>query len=192
MLIVAKADINAPAGLYSGLTALQAASEVGNLEIVERLLALGADVNAPMSRYTGRTALHAASQAYVAVVKTLLAANADVNAPACRYKGAAALQIAARSRQTEIVDMLLTTRADVNAAGSYFKGGDLKLVEKLVAAGAYLEATSGSRNRTALQSAEIVHFLKKLCWRSRSWRSRYFIFDSEKVSVRQKIDAAGS
>jgi ankyrin repeat protein len=42
--------------------ALQAASQGGHLEIVERLLAAGADVNAAAGNYGGPTALQAASR----------------------------------------------------------------------------------------------------------------------------------
>lgn len=45
------------------LTVLQAAVEIGNLELVERLLAAGADINALASPgYNGQTALQAAAK----------------------------------------------------------------------------------------------------------------------------------
>ena len=53
------ADVNARAAERSGRTALQAAAEMGHLEVVERLLTAKADVNAGEN---GRTALMAATE----------------------------------------------------------------------------------------------------------------------------------
>lgn len=44
-LLVAKADINAPAAQHFGQTALQAASENGHMEVVERLLAAKSNIS---------------------------------------------------------------------------------------------------------------------------------------------------
>ena len=77
-----------------GLTALQAASGGGHLEVVERLLAAGADVNAAAAFDGGPTALQAASEGgYLDVVERLLAAGADANAAAAG-SGLTALQAA--------------------------------------------------------------------------------------------------
>ncbi|EXL40290.1 hypothetical protein FOCG_17178, partial [Fusarium oxysporum f. sp. radicis-lycopersici 26381] len=60
-----------------GRTALQAASEGGHIQVVERLLEAGANVNAAAAARYGRTALQAASAGgHIQVVKRLLNAGA--------------------------------------------------------------------------------------------------------------------
>lgn len=106
-LIAAGTDINAPAAVKYGRTALQAAAGYGHIEIVERLLAAGADINAPAAEFGGQTALQAAcTGGYFEIVKTLLAAGADINAPAAEYDGLTALQAAEKFRYHEIMSYL--------------------------------------------------------------------------------------
>src|SRR5437762_1455359 len=77
-LLEGGADVNAPRGEWYG-TALQAASDQGHDQIVQRPLEKGADVNAPEGKYG--TALQMASyQGYDQIVQRLLKEGADVNA----------------------------------------------------------------------------------------------------------------
>ena len=60
-LIDAGVSVNEHAKDSHGRTALQAASEVGNLDLIEHLIGLGANVNAPPANSYGVTALQAAA-----------------------------------------------------------------------------------------------------------------------------------
>ncbi|KAK6219180.1 hypothetical protein LQW54_002429 [Pestalotiopsis sp. IQ-011] len=61
LLLDTGADVNeAPA--YGGLTALQAAAENGQLDLVRQLVSLGADINARRALYDGLTCLEAAAR----------------------------------------------------------------------------------------------------------------------------------
>ena len=76
------ADADAPPAYKQGRTALQAASENGNIELVRLLIRAGADINAPPAYKQGRTALQAASKnGNIELVQLLLQVGADVNAP---------------------------------------------------------------------------------------------------------------
>lgn len=94
--MLAKADVNAPVGSgFTGLTALQAASCGGHLEIAEVLLAAGAHINAT-NRF-GLTALQcAAGEGHLHVVEMLLPYGPDITAAAGpNWSGLTALQAAA-------------------------------------------------------------------------------------------------
>jgi ankyrin repeat protein len=81
-LLIAGANINAPAGTSRGLTALQGAAIQGHTKIVLMLLEAGADVNAAGSKQCGRTALEGASEhGRLDIVKILLDAGADSHLP---------------------------------------------------------------------------------------------------------------
>jgi len=124
---------------------LQIASERGNLNAVERLLAAGADINILVER-DRQTALEAAAEGgYLNVVERLLAVGADVNAPA-EWNGLTALQAAAEGGHLNVVERLLAAGADVNAPASdrgrtalqaAAEGGHLNVVERLTSAGAH-------------------------------------------------------
>lgn len=74
------ADINAKAGLISGLTALQGAAIAGDLKLAQRFLSLGADVNASPSYENGRYAIEgAAEHGRLDMVQLLLNAGAKGN-----------------------------------------------------------------------------------------------------------------
>lgn len=83
ILIKAGANINAPASTGEhGRTSLQAAAEVGNVDLVQHLLLAGAQVNTPAAQDNGVTALQAAAiKGYLRIAQILLERGADVDAP---------------------------------------------------------------------------------------------------------------
>ncbi|KAL5585649.1 hypothetical protein FOVSG1_013341 [Fusarium oxysporum f. sp. vasinfectum] len=93
--------------------ALQAASDGGHIQVVDRLLDAGADVNAAAAaKYGGRTALQAASAGgHIQVVDQLLEAGADVNAAAAEFEGRTALKAASAGGHIQVVDRLLDAGA---------------------------------------------------------------------------------
>ncbi|KAK3352190.1 ankyrin repeat-containing domain protein [Lasiosphaeria hispida] len=172
-LLEAGADVDVVDGLGNtallwavrGRTALQAASEGGHLQVVDRLLSTRADVNAAAAYSGGRTALQAASEGgHLQVINQLLGAGADVNAAAANDGGLTALQAASEGGHLQVIDRLLSTGADVNTAAAYWggrtalqaasEGGHLQVVDRLLGAGADVNAAAaGSGGRTALQAA---------------------------------------
>ena len=166
-LISLKADVNGRAisGDLQGRTALQAAAELGHMEVVEKLLAEGAEINAPAGQHSGRTALQAAAgSGHMEVVEKLLAEGAEINTPAGEYNGQTALQAAAGSGHMEVVEKLLAEDAEINAPASDWDGrtalqaaagsGHTEVVEKLLAEGAKINTPAGEYSgQTALQAA---------------------------------------
>ena len=133
------AKMNTRSKEYAGLTALQAASKGGYLELVDKLMAAKADVNAKAAEYSGRTALQAAAGAgHLEVVERLLTAKADVNAKAAEHFGRTALKAAAEAGHLEVVERLLTAKVaegDVRLALSDAKrNGDERLIKLLKSA----------------------------------------------------------
>ena len=125
------------------VSALGAAVEQENVELVADLINAGSDVNKPAGDGSmARTALQRAAEiGHLKLVDILLDANADVNAPPAPKRGATALQCAAIGGHLEIAHRLLRAGANINAEGSKRDG------------------------RTALEGAvehgrlEMVHFL---------------------------------
>lgn len=79
LLVNKGAKVNAAPARYLGLSALQAASFVGDVQIAGALVSHGADVNAPACKRVGGTALAlAARQRHVHMVRFLLKAGALV------------------------------------------------------------------------------------------------------------------
>lgn len=77
-MIDAGADVNAAAGAYAGITALQGTAIKGNISIALMLLNVGADVNAAPAMAEGRSALEgAAEHGRLDMVLLLLSAGAD-------------------------------------------------------------------------------------------------------------------
>jgi len=72
LLLEAGRDVNAPAAIFYGRTALQAASEGGYEDVVKLLLSHSADVNTPVAEFSGRTALQAALESDYKYVVQLL------------------------------------------------------------------------------------------------------------------------
>lgn len=80
--IIGYLSINQGPSPISGRTALQAAAENGQIEMVEFLLALGADVHGPVAHQNGITPLQAAAKSRSTVVaRLLLSAGADIYDP---------------------------------------------------------------------------------------------------------------
>jgi ankyrin repeat protein len=92
-------------------SAIQAAADVGNVEVVEYLLSNGADANLAGGQY-GCALQAAAIQNYDRVVEVLLEHGANVNAEGGEY-GAAVIAAAGNSRWTAL-KLLLEKGADVN------------------------------------------------------------------------------
>ena len=95
-----------------GATALTAAAEAGDVDLVQKLLADGADVHSQDN--DGWTALMSATAAgHRKIVELLLEAGADVNAQT--NFGLTALMSAAGSGRTEVVEILVNKGADIKA-----------------------------------------------------------------------------
>jgi ankyrin repeat protein len=108
-LIEAGACINDSASKgEGGLTALQAAVSVGDVDMVEHLLLRGADVNAPAAVVNGVTALQAAAiKGYLRIAQILLKHGADVDAKAGIENGRTAIEGAAEFGRIDMVKLLL-------------------------------------------------------------------------------------
>jgi ankyrin repeat protein/beta-lactamase regulating signal transducer with metallopeptidase domain len=147
----------------SGNTPLKIAAGDGHEEIVKLLISKGADVNA--TSYNGRHPLgDAALAGHEEVVKLLIASGAEANLHA-EGRGSA-LHAAARGGHSTILDILIANGADVNinarngtplhlAAGARGSVNDeyAKIVEKLLAKGADVNAKSPRQGRTPLHAA---------------------------------------
>ncbi|KAI1746732.1 ankyrin [Xylaria castorea] len=162
------ADINAPAAIFRGRTALQAACNPdGGREIhmglIQYLINNGADINAPAALYYGCTALQAACnldggrEIHMGLIQYLINNGASINAPAASYYGRTALQAACKPyRDREIhmglIQFLIDNGADVNASAGYIGGvtalqcaivkGSMTAVCLLLDAGANVHAGS--------------------------------------------------
>jgi ankyrin repeat protein len=91
-----------------GRTALQAAVEVGDVDMVEHLLSRGADVNAPAAFVDGVTALQAAAiKGYLRIAQILIEHGADIGARAGIENGRTAIEGAAEFGRIDMVKFLL-------------------------------------------------------------------------------------
>ena len=140
-----------------GKSALFAAAEQGNAEVVRTLLSHDADVN--NSDGHGRTALFAAAgQGNVEVVQALLSHGADVNESV--EDGRTALFLAAEQGNVEVVQNLLSHGADVSksdrdgetALFAAARQGSVEVVQALLGHGADVNKSDRS-GRTALFAA---------------------------------------
>ncbi|KAG9524153.1 ankyrin repeat protein, partial [Aureobasidium melanogenum] len=115
------ADPNAGGGWYG--SALQAASAIGSLQIVQLLLDHGADTNATGGFHGD--ALHAAAyEGHVNTLNLLLRYGANTGALELeRGSAATALQVAAYRGHAQIVEALLMHGADVNERNIFLSRG---------------------------------------------------------------------
>lgn len=115
LLLANGANVNAPAQEPRGRTALQAAVELGDGDVIELLLDHRANVNAAPSS-EGVTAIRAAaSRGDILLVAKLIRQGADVNALKCSAaeNGLTALHAAVTEGHLSTVDLLLREGADV-------------------------------------------------------------------------------
>ncbi|KAI9891090.1 MAG: hypothetical protein M1814_003289 [Vezdaea aestivalis] len=110
ILVREHANVNAPAASIGGVTALQGAAIVGNIEMVRYLLDHGADVNAPKAEVNGRTALEgAADLGRLDIVQLLLNAGADSHV-ALEWRYVTALKYAEVNNYIAIEELLQKQR----------------------------------------------------------------------------------
>ena len=117
------ADVNASASEPRGRTALQAAVELGDGEIIGTLLHHRANVNAiPSSE--GVTALQAAAfRGDTLLVSQLICQGADINALAALNNGRTALQAAVTAGHLNTVEPLIRKGANIFAQRAALTGG---------------------------------------------------------------------
>jgi len=116
----AKPDPNPVQQSDPEMSAFQAATAHGSLDLVKTLVGLGAHINPDPHRGWGQTPLQAAcgraaSAETLSIISYLIEQGADVNAPVPDYGGATALQAAAGSGNIEAAMLLLQHGAEPNA-----------------------------------------------------------------------------
>jgi len=95
--------------VYGQRTALQFATENGDMQLVDLLIDHGADVNAPAADNAGATALQlAAVHGYIDLARRLIRLGADVDAPGAKYNGRTALGCAAEHGRLDVLQLLLS------------------------------------------------------------------------------------
>lgn len=172
LALEAGADVNQMGCGTGARTPIQAASEKGNLEIVQLLHSRGADINAPAGTEYGRTALQAAcclTPPNIELVEFLLVHGAEVNAPAGIQKGLTALQGAAIEGYIKVVIFLLDCGAEPNGDPALEDGrtaldgaaehGRLDMVQFLLNVGAQSEIPGKTGYDKAIELANTgFHF----------------------------------
>lgn len=139
-------------------TPLEKAAWVGDLPIVEYLIAKGANVNARDSESKATVLWSAVSNGHTEIVKALIAAKADV---ALRDKyGASVITTAAAAGNQEIAGLLLDAGANVGDAGSGLtplaypvSSGNVEMIRFLVGRGADVNQGAKTGGQTALITA---------------------------------------
>ncbi|KAH7109644.1 ankyrin repeat-containing domain protein [Dendryphion nanum] len=130
LLIEAGVPIDVPAKERGGRTALQVAAEIGDLVLVERLLALGADPNAAVSHDSGATALQlAAIGGYAGIAMVLLEHGADPDAEGAVWQGRTALEGAAEHGRLDLVQLILNANETRGVSSQTYETA-LDLAEK--------------------------------------------------------------
>ncbi len=142
-------------------TPLMMASEEGELDILQALLAKGANVNARTTEDDGTTPLiFASEEGHADVVQVLLARGANVNAK--KKDGGTALMIAAYKGHPDVVQALLAKGAEVNVqdkrgwtALMYGADGEnLAVVQALLASGANVNARMKDGGTALMDAAD--------------------------------------
>jgi ankyrin repeat protein len=183
LALTAGADVNQFGSGREARSPIQAAAEIGNLDILKQLLEKGAEINAPPGVDYGRTALQAAccnKNPNLELIRFLLGKGAEVNASAGINGGLTALQGAAIQGHIKIALMLLDAGAEVNADPAEIEGrtaldgaaehGRLDMVQLLLNAGAKSEPGE-TAFATAIELAENNgHFAVAELIRARSKR----------------------
>ncbi|KAK1981564.1 ankyrin repeat-containing domain protein [Colletotrichum cereale] len=101
-----------------GRTPIQAAAELGDITLFERLRTLGADINALPNPQGGVTALQVASiKGYFGLVGRLLELHADPNVPGAEIRGRTALEGAAEHGRLDVVQLLLNSGVETYGNG---------------------------------------------------------------------------
>ena len=180
-LITYGAKIDAPAKWVFGRTAVQAASENGNVDLLMLLLRNVSGpwrlqrINATPSRVGGRTSLQAAAEkGHVEALELLLGLGANVNSlPAERF-GVTTLQAAALSGSLIIANLILMAGADtstppgtVSALNGAVSQNNLPMFELLLQNGVNVNSAPIKDGRSALQAAamhESTKFLRVLLY----------------------------
>ena len=148
-------------------TPVQAAAEMGRLDLVRKLYENGADLNAPAGLEFGRTALQAAcnaERANMELIVYLLDNGADINAKPGYDGGLTAIQGAAIQGNIKLVALLMDRGADMNADPAIKNGrtaldgaadhGRLDMVHLLLGAGARCERGGLSGYDSAIELAK--------------------------------------
>ncbi|OAA79789.1 Ankyrin repeat-containing domain protein [Akanthomyces lecanii RCEF 1005] len=160
LLLENGANVNAPAPEPQGRTALQAAVELGDRDIIELLLRHRADVNAFPS-FEGFTALQAAVlRGDPSLVSQLIDYGADVNAPAAAENGRTALQAAVAAGNLDIIHILLQKGASILAPRALTGGCSAieAALKQPLALNAILLYAEAERNLAIVQSEVDSHF----------------------------------
>lgn len=103
---------------FDGKTALQAAAQKGDMDLLEKLICLGANINGPAYRDSGATALQvAAIRGFFGVVQKLLDLGANPNAPGAEEDGRTALEGAAEHGRLDVLQLLLNSGVETEGPG---------------------------------------------------------------------------
>lgn len=156
LLLSKNYDMNRQEGLFG--SAMQAAAQAGNEEIVRMLLRQGCQVNEVRGLY-GTSVQAAAQGGHYGIVDLLLKAGANPNLQGGIY--VVPLQAAAQRGHLRIVELLLHNGAKINTTDEGFygsaiqaaaQGGNFAIVDLLLNHGAHVDTSSGVFGN-ALQAA---------------------------------------
>ncbi|KAF1948558.1 ankyrin [Byssothecium circinans] len=118
LLVSAGADVHAPAQLAIRRSPLQAAVEIGALDIINYLLEKGTNVNALPAGREGGTALQlAAKEGFIGIAALLIVRGGDINAPGGMLFGRTAFEAAAEHGRIEMLMFLVEKGADIASDG---------------------------------------------------------------------------
>ncbi|KAF4633280.1 hypothetical protein G7Y89_g4839 [Cudoniella acicularis] len=172
-LIENGANVNAPASMNNGYTALQAAAKAGNYGLVDYYLGVGANVNAASAKIGGMAALEAAAQIvrngqekqkiFHLLVKAGALMNRDDYGSKCPST-TSTLHILIETRSMDLTCYAIDAGADINFTTCEKEGrtplqlaaekGQLDIVRILLQKGALVNFPATSNfGRTALQAA---------------------------------------